>query len=199
MESGADEERLMHESVVESEYSEVRLDEPDQPDQLYDDEEVDDKEPRVTIHENNSQSVVGKEKETSRNYVNEKDSPCVQTSGSMTTNNTMVIRTDTTNEDKSISGSSASSPIPASPHKTRFSVTIRHAKECTGDIITYLVSSKRLFDDKGSGGEGKVYQVHRVYEDFEFLHQCLIMAAFAGQCMSIMIDVTKSSNHLFLQ
>ena len=139
-----------------------------------------DQEPRVTIHATTCQST---------------DGPPVGNSRSSGGSGTRVSsnhhgdenqqqekqQQQQLEENKSLSGSSASSPVPPSPHKTRFTVSVRHAKECTGDIITYLVSSRRLFDDKQAGNEGRTYQVMRVYEDFEFLDQCLVMAAFAGQ------------------
>lgn len=154
-ESAKDEkDDVRHESRTrDSEYSDVVLDEVDL-------------EPTVTIHEIINQAEDDKE---DTNHAN------AELAASLPVN-------DANNDDKSVSGSSASSPVPPSPHKTRFSVTVQHAKECTGEIITYRVTSKRLFDDKGAGNEGRVYQVMRVYEDFEFLDQCLIMAAFAGQC-----------------
>ena len=171
------------------EYSEVRLDDEQQTDDDHhhqpEDEarnepviENDDCEPQVTIHSLNSKN-----------------------------GNTMC------EEMKSNSGSSASSPGPNSPrvvHRTRFQVTVSHAKECTGDIITYRVTSKRLFDESSiepsscsSDGQQQQHQQHkqssmnetrevlRVYEDFEFLHQCLVMAAFAGDGLIVVPLPTK--------
>ena len=164
-----DQVKQLDHATRDNEYSEVLLDE-DQPDQL-EDEEQEDQEPRITIHE--SVRPAASSKESVSNHVDADEEVAAAT----------TLPQEGSNEEKSIS-SSASSPVPASPHKTRFTVTVKHAKECTGEIITYLVTSKRLFDDKGAGGEGRVYSVMRVYEDFEFLDQCLIMAAFAGQCLS---------------
>jgi hypothetical protein len=179
----------------DSEYSEVLLDEPDHPEQLTNEEED---EPRIVIHEKNKQQSQSSSSSSAKDQNNH-----VEVDGTGQPQ-PVSVKTDpvppqSVDDPKSGSGSgsSASSPIPVSPHKTRFSVTVRHGKECTGDIITYSVSSKRLFDDKGIGNEGKTYTVLRVYEDFEFLDQCLIMAAFAGQYFCILLFMAAAVNLIF--
>lgn len=123
----------------DTEYSEVLLDEPDHPELLTNDED----EPRIVIHENNKQSLSSSKDQpadNSDNHVAE-----VQRGAGQITAPVTKESGGQADDTKSGSGSSsASSPIPASPHKTRFTVTVRHGKECTGDIITYSVSSKRL-------------------------------------------------------
>ena len=99
--------------------------------------------------------------------------------------------------------SSASSPVMPSivPHKPRFSAIVKpfippapsHLKEDRepGLFFTYLVQSRRLpvnsSPSRGTGGQKddsechehpEEYVVKRVWEDFEFLHQCLTLAAF---------------------
>lgn len=97
--------------------------------------------------------------------------------------------------------SSSSSPVPVSPpHRTLFVASVRpapppSAKETSNEsgFFVYLVQSKRLSQvggvspvKKSSSPQQEQLQSHpeqtftvkRVWEDFEFLHSCLTLAAF---------------------
>ena len=96
------------------------------------------------------------------------------------------VQEDEENEEN---GSDASSPLPLSPHKSKYTVQVLpNMVSKDGELLMYTVQCTRLFSvvepsrkgQKASKKDQITFQVKRQYEDFEYLDHCLTLSAFPG-------------------